>query len=279
MSKHDQKSYWAQAQKQKFCSKSNECWLQLAKLVTDRSFSLNSQVSDGKRPFDIWWQSCFELLAPLQVRIVDIHYLGTEFNPEYIELLNDGPAVIDMSGWRINAGNKGQDFTFPKQTLLEPGQLVRVYTDDDHNYFNFGYKKQQIWNNKGDTGILFNSAGEEVSVYSYGEVIHPSVDIVHIEFDGKEFATEVDEYVEIRNSSGHWVDVSGWKLTSQKNQAFTFYDKAKIPPSGTIRVYTNQIHPRFGGFSFGSGRAIWNNNGDSAMLSDVAGNAISQYTY
>ncbi|ETW91975.1 MAG: hypothetical protein ETSY1_45845, partial [Candidatus Entotheonella factor] len=47
----------------------------------------------------------------------------------------------------------------------------------------------------------------------------------------------------------------------------------------SIRVYTNEVHPETGGFSFGIGRAIWNNQGDEGQLFDQDGNVVSSYGY
>ncbi len=46
---------------------------------------------------------------------------------EYAEITNLGGQTANLSGWRLNAGDPGQDFWFPSFTLA-PGQSCRVYT-------------------------------------------------------------------------------------------------------------------------------------------------------
>lgn len=83
-------------------------------------------------------------------------------------IANVGTAPINLSGWRLNAGDPGQDFRFPSFDLA-PGQSVRVYTNEYHQEsggFSFGSGKA-IWNNKGDCGFLFDAGGNQVADWCY----------------------------------------------------------------------------------------------------------------
>jgi hypothetical protein len=82
-----------------------------------------------------------------EIVIADIFYDGiekTSEGDEYIEIANIGTAPGDISGYRINADDKGQDFTFPEETILQPDASYRVYTnltDLSTGGFSFGIKK------------------------------------------------------------------------------------------------------------------------------------------
>lgn len=53
-----------------------------------------------------------------------------------------------------------------------------------------------------------------------------------------------------------------------------------VAPGGVVRVYTKQIHPEWGGYSFGRGTAICNNcDPDIAGLTDPDGVVVSTKTY
>jgi beta-N-acetylhexosaminidase len=52
-----------------------------------------------------------------------------------------------------------------------------------------------------------------------------------------------------------------------------------MEPGQTCRVYTNEYHPEWCGFSYGSGSAIWNNSGDCADLRDSYGDTVDTYCY
>ncbi len=87
---------------------------------------------------------------------------------EYAEVFNQGFGPVNLARWRLNAGDPGQDFTFPG-FILHPRQACRVYTNEFHPEtcgFSFG-SGRAIWNNKGDCGYLYDAHGQLVSQYCY----------------------------------------------------------------------------------------------------------------
>lgn len=87
---------------------------------------------------------------------------------EYAQITNRGASPINLIGWRLNAGDPGQDFYFPSFSI-EPGQSCRVYTDESHPEtcgFSYG-SASAIWNNGGDCGYLYDDGGALVSEYCY----------------------------------------------------------------------------------------------------------------
>lgn len=89
---------------------------------------------------------------------------------EFVEIVNRGTAPGDISGFVLGADDRGQDFTFPPGTILQPGQRIRVYTNEVHpewGGFNYG-SRRPIWNDKGDSAALVDTAGDRVSTFGYG---------------------------------------------------------------------------------------------------------------
>ncbi|MBP8003208.1 MAG: thermonuclease family protein [Chloroflexi bacterium] len=87
---------------------------------------------------------------------------------EYAEITNQGGSSVNLGGWRLNAGDAGQDFWFPAFELA-PGQSCRVYTNEVHPEtcgFSFDYGRA-IWANSGECGYLYDQSGIEVSRYCY----------------------------------------------------------------------------------------------------------------
>ena len=92
---------------------------------------------------------------------------------------------------------------------------------------------------------------------------------------------EPDEYVEIVNASETDRDLNGWRLVDVSDESPTFtFPEIVIPAGGRLRVYTNEVHEDWGGFSFGRGTAIWSNGDpDTAGLYDSVGTLVSTKTY
>ncbi|HZW02631.1 MAG TPA: lamin tail domain-containing protein [Anaerolineaceae bacterium] len=104
------------------------------------------------------------------------------------------------------------------------------------------------------------------------------IDIEHIFFDGVAGTAEPDEYVQIRNRDDHAVQMQGWKLSDAAGHVFTFPSHV-MQPNQACRIYTNQVHSDWCGFSYGSGSAIWNNSGDTATLRNGQGTVVDSYSY
>ncbi len=108
-----------------------------------------------------------------------------------------------------------------------------------------------------------------------------NVKITKVFYDGLVPRTESDEYVEITNLGNEPVDLKGWvvKDISEGYPVLTFPSYI-LQPGKSLRVYTNEIHPEYGGFSFGSGKAVWNNTSpDTAALFNAQGQEVSRKSY
>ncbi|MEC4895479.1 MAG: lamin tail domain-containing protein [Oscillatoria sp. PMC 1051.18] len=106
------------------------------------------------------------------------------------------------------------------------------------------------------------------------------VAIAEINYKGKVKGSESDEYIEIVNNGSTPADLSGWRINAGSDNQVFYFPAGTILNSGTrIRVYTNEIHPEWGGFSFASNRPIWNNKGDEGLLYDAAGNLVASQRY
>ena len=87
--------------------------------------------------------------------------------------------------------------------------------------------------------------------------------------------------MEIVNLGEELVDLNGWVLMDILDGFPLFTFPSFILQSGRrIRVYTNETHPEYGGFSFGYRKAIWNNSDpDTAALFDANGREVSRKSY
>lgn len=106
------------------------------------------------------------------------------------------------------------------------------------------------------------------------------VAIAEINYKGQVKGSESDEYIEIVNNGTTPADLSGWRINAGSDKQVFYFPAGTILNSGShIRVYTNEIHPEWGGFSFASNRPLWNNQGDEGLLYDAAGTLVDSMSY
>ncbi len=102
-------------------------------------------------------------------------------------------------------------------------------------------------------------------------VAPPNIQILSIQFD-------IPEYVVIQNQGSQAVQLLNWTLRDDAEHVFTF-PSFSIQPNQTCRIYTDENHPEWCGFNYGSGSQIWNNDGDCAQLRNASGTTVDTYCY
>jgi len=132
------------------------------------------------------------------------------------------------------------------------------------------------------TIIITMDSDKDITAYFEEETsIGSNVQITYIFYDGVVPSTESDEYVEITNLGDTSQDLEGWVLKdiSEGYPSFTFPSYV-LAPGAKIRVYTNEIHSEWSGFSFVYGSAIWNNaDPDWAALYNAQLQEVSRKSY
>ena len=123
----------------------------------------------------LWGSACvtpMPIVGTGQITITYIFYDGVVprvESDEYVELRNQSGGVIDLSGWKLVSLSGGQAFIFSPGLTMRLGQTCRVYTNEDHPEscgLSFG-SGSAVWRNSGDTAVLLDAQGKEVSRYSY----------------------------------------------------------------------------------------------------------------
>ena len=104
--------------------------------------------------------------------------------------------------------------------------------------------------------------------------------ITYINYDGRVYRVESDEYAVIKNVGRSPTNLAGWRPNADDaSQGFRFPD-LMLEPGQECRVYTNQYRPEQCGLSFGSGSALWNNRRkECGHLYDASGAEVSAYCY
>ena len=80
------------------------------------------------------------------------------------------------------------------------------------------------------------------------------------------------------------MNLKGWVLKDMgaRGPRFVFEESYEFSAGDRIRVYTDQVHSQWGGFSFARGSAIWKNDisdPDRAGLFNPSGDLVSEKSY
>ena len=78
---------------------------------------------------------------------------------------------------------------------------------------------------------------------------------------------------------GAAIKLAGWKLSAgDRGQRFSLASY-RLKKGATVRIHTGHGATRARHLFLGSGRPIWNNDGDSATLIDPHNSTVSRYRY
>lgn len=105
------------------------------------------------------------------------------------------------------------------------------------------------------------------------------VSIQSIFYNGLVYQFESDEYAVIVNAGTVSQNLNGWRLYADDSGQNFYFPSFNLAPGQTCRVYTNEIHSDYCGFSYGRGAAIWNNEGDCGHLYNAGGAEVSKLCY
>jgi hypothetical protein len=117
----------------------------------------------------------FSLVFFLLINEINYHSSDSLDSWDWIELYNNGPEAVVLSGWRFQDGNDDHQFIFPAGLKLEPGKYLVLCQDtlafsNIHGTwmrpignFSFGLK------NSGEMLRLYNASGVLVNAVRYGD--------------------------------------------------------------------------------------------------------------
>ena len=102
---------------------------------------------------------------------------------------------------------------------------------------------------------------------------------IHADAAGDDRRNLNGEYVLVRNTGAAAINLAGWKLDAgDRSQRFSLASYP-LKKGATVRIHTGRGTTRAGHLFLGSGRPIWNNDGDTATLIDPHNIAVSRYRY
>ncbi len=180
----------------------------------------------------------------------------------------------------ITVNGQGTTVLSPGTYTYDEGTQVTVTASPASNW-RFNHWSGDASGNSPTVVITMDSNKNIAAYFEEVTTAGSNVQITRIFYDGLIYRTESDEYVEITNLGTEPQNLAGWVLKDidEGYPSFTFPSYI-LEPEASIRVYTNEIHAEWGGFSFGSGKAVWNNKSpDTAALFNTQGQEVSRKSY
>jgi len=89
-----------------------------------------------------------------------------DLSGEVVTLTNSSDKVVNLTGWKLVSEVGNQTYNFPSDTTLPGGGTLKVVSGKNaHAAANVlvWTTEENIWNNQGDPGALYNAQGELVS--------------------------------------------------------------------------------------------------------------------
>jgi hypothetical protein len=102
---------------------------------------------------------------------------------------------------------------------------------------------------------------------------------IHADAAGDDRGNRNGEYALVRNTGAAAINLASWKLDARdRSQRFTLPSYV-LKKGATVRIHTGRGMTKAGHLYLGSGRPIWNNDGDTATLIDPHNITVSRYRY
>lgn len=104
----------------------------------------------------------------IAITYIESNPAGSDLEGEYVRIANNTSSAINMTGWTLRDEGRKHSFTLPS-FMIAPGAVVQIWTKGGQNDATNLYWGQRgaVWNNTGDTAILLDAEGKQVSRFSY----------------------------------------------------------------------------------------------------------------
>lgn len=114
--------------------------------------------------------------SPIEVSQLDgariaMTELDAEGSDEVVLIQNLGTVAQPLTGWVLTSLRGETFFTLPEGTILPPGGQLRVHSGPGASAGgpdDLLWTRESVWNNKGDTAVLFGANGHEIARIGHG---------------------------------------------------------------------------------------------------------------
>jgi len=239
---------------------------------------------------------------------VDTPEVHTDTDPEKFPGIADTQAGND---WLRDWGHKASEFV-----RTEVGGQVRIVVDQQADrrgsygrllayvyadgallneaLLRQGYARMydSSFSRRGEFGTLEEEArGTDVGLWAFEGPTDDAVDDVgdtsgslsvariHADATGNDHENLHDEYVVFENRGDSSLDLSGWSVRDAADHVYIFPKEVTIAPGARVTLYTGSGSDTDGERYWNSDSAIWNNGGDTVLVTRTNGSTVLQESY
>lgn len=101
---------------------------------------------------------------------------------------------------------------------------------------------------------------------------------IHADAEGDDHENLNDEYITFENTGDGELDLSGWSLADEADHVYSF-PSVTLGADETVTVYTGSGSDSGGKFYWGESQAVWNNGGDTIIVTSDDDEIVIQRSY
>lgn len=102
---------------------------------------------------------------------------------------------------------------------------------------------------------------------------------VHADAEGNDHENLNDEYIELTNEGETATEMTGWTVSDEADHTYRFPSGFTLGAGDTVTIYTGSGSDTEDELYWGSGRAVWNNDGDTIYVTNDAGETVIEHEY
>lgn len=102
---------------------------------------------------------------------------------------------------------------------------------------------------------------------------------IHEDAEGNDHENLNDEYIEFKNTGEQSMDLTGWTVEDEADHTYHFPNGFTLEAGATVTLYTGSGDDTDSELYWGSGRAIWNNGGDTIFVYDENTSLVIEEEY
>jgi micrococcal nuclease len=173
----------------------------------------------------------------------------------------------------VYVSHDGRDFN---QALIEQG-YARLYESQFQKRDTYANLEETarannvgLWNFQGATATTIPDGGTQ-----------SSIDIVEIHADasGNDHENLNDEYLVLKNTGNSDIDLSGWTVSDEAGHTYRFPTGFTLGPNDRVTLYTGAGTDTETELYWGSESAVWNNGGDTIIITNDSGEEMVTRQY